>query len=512
MKTMKVHKFRIQIFYLTILIAMNTACKQQQEKTSIGIFDKSTNVGNPKLEGGAVYNDVTDEYTLRGAGTNVWAERDEFQFLSKKVKGNFILQTRVRFISKGVNMHRKVGIMVRDTLTGESAHINAVLHGGDGLTSLQFRRAVGNQTEEVKSADNAPTIIQLERKGDTFIMSTAVEGKPFTVVEVKDLKLNTEANVGIFICSHDSTVVEEAIFDNVRLIIPAKDDFVPYKDYIGSHIEIMDMTTLKRKIVHSSPKSLQAPNWTPDGSALVFNSEGKLYSFDVKTSAVKEIPTGFAVHNNNDHVLSFDGKIQGISDHTQHPNGQSMVYILPAEGGEPEQITTEGPSYLHGFSPDAEYLVYTAGRGNFEHLDIYRYSRTTKEEVQLTNTPGLDDGSEYTPDGKYIYFNSTRTGLMQIWRMKPDGSEQEQLTFDESNNWFPHVSPDGKWIVFITYGTEIKADDHPFYKHVYLRVMPTNGGEAKVVTYLYGGQGSMNVPSWSPDSKQISFVSNSVVE
>jgi WD40 repeat protein len=490
---------------------MATSCKQQNQKNQLGIFDQSTDVGNPKLKGSSIYNAANDSYTLKGAGANMWAERDEFQFLSKKIKGNFILQARVKFIGKGVNPHRKVGIMVRDSLTASSAHANAVVHGGDGLTSLQFRRTTGALTEEVKSTDNAPTILQLERKGDTFILSSAVEGKPFTRVEMGNLTLNSEAYVGIFVCSHEADVVEEAVVDNVRLTIPIKDDHVPYKDYIGSHIEIMDIETGTRKIVHSSPKSLQAPNWTPDGSALVFNSEGRLYSFNIQSAKVTEIPTGFAIHNNNDHVLSFDGKTQGISDHTKHPDGQSLVYILPAQGGEPEQITTEGPSYLHGFSPDGEYLVYTAGRNNAEHLDIYRYSRTAKEEVQLTNTPGLDDGSEYTPDGKYIYFNSTRTGLMQIWRMKPDGSEQEQMTFDEANNWFPHISPDGKWMVFITYDTTIKADDHPFYKQVTLRLMPVEGGEAKVVAYLYGGQGTMNVPSWSPDSKKIAFVSNTTI-
>jgi Tol biopolymer transport system component len=237
-----------------------------------------------------------------------------------------------------------------------------------------------------------------------------------------------------------------------------------------------------------------------------------LYSFNITSSAVNEIPTGFAVTNNNDHVLSFDGKLQGISDHTKNANHQSQIYVLPSKGGKPKLITSEAPSYLHGFSPDGKYLVYTAGRNNATQLDIYKISRKTKKEVQLTNAPGLDDGSEYSPDGNYIYFNSSRTGTMQIWRMKPDGNNQEQLTFDEYNNWFPHVSPDGKWIVFISYNKDIKADEHPFYKRVTLRLMPVNGGQPKVIAYLYGGQGSMNVNSWSPDSKQISFVSNTIIE
>jgi Tol biopolymer transport system component len=133
---------------------------------------------------------------------------------------------------------------------------------------------------------------------------------------------------------------------------------------------------------------------------------------------------------------------------------------------------------------------------------------SAKEEIRLTDAEGLDDGSEYTPDGKYIYFNSNRTGTMQIWRMNPDGSEQEQITSDGYNDWFPHVSPDGKWIVFLSYGKEVNSGDHPYYKQVYLRLMPADGGKPVVIAYLYGGQGTLNVPGWSPDSKKIACISN----
>jgi Tol biopolymer transport system component len=180
---------------------------------------------------------------------------------------------------------------------------------------------------------------------------------------------------------------------------------------------------------------------------------------------------------------------------------------MPSGGGIPERITPEGPSYLHGWSPDGRFLTYTAERnGNF---DIYKISVTGKQEIRLTDADGLDDGPEYSPDGKYIYFNSSRTGTMQLWRMKPDGTGQEQLTFDGYNDWFPHISPDGKQIVFLSFMPEVRADDHPFYRHVYIRIMPADGGIPKVIAYLYGGQGTINVPSWSPDSRRIAFVSNS---
>ncbi|UCH14840.1 MAG: TolB family protein, partial [Bacteroidales bacterium] len=210
------------------------------------------------------------------------------------------------------------------------------------------------------------------------------------------------------------------------------------------------------------------------------------------------------------HVLSFDGKLLGISHHSAEDSGYSIVYTLPAEGGKPERITAKGPSYLHGWSPDGEYLIYTGGRnGNY---DIYKISRHEKQEIRLTSAAGLDDGSEYTPDGKYIYFNSNRTGTMQIWRMRPDGSEQEQITFDELNDWFPHISPDGKQIVFLSFPAEVSPDDHPFYKHVYIRTLPVNGEKPKIIAYVYGGQGTINVPCWSPDIKKIAFISNTGVE
>jgi Tol biopolymer transport system component len=296
------------------------------------------------------------------------------------------------------------------------------------------------------------------------------------------------------------------VFRDVEITVPARDNFVPYREYIGSKLEVMDLATKERRVLHRVKDSLQAPNWTRNGKALIYNHNGLLYRFDLATNAPALFDTGDVKNNNNDHVISFDGKTLGISSSSREDGNVSMVYTVPIDGGKPRKITTKGPSYLHSWSPDGKSLIYTGGRNG--EYDIYKIPVNGGEETALTTERGLDDGPEYSPDGKHIFFNSMRSGTMQLWRMNPDGSGQQQLTNDEYNNWFPHISPDGKWIVFITFPKDISPSDHPFYKRVYLRLMPVSGGTATVIAYLYGGQGTINVPSWSPDGKKIAFVSN----
>jgi TolB protein len=464
-------------FLIALLLVLLSSTVVFSQQSSLGAFADQTDVGSPLRTGRATYDAGKQEYTIEGAGTNMWAGRDEFHFVWRRLKGNFILTTHGAFVGKGVEPHRKMGWIVRASLDPDSPHAVAVVHG-DGLTSLQFRKTKGAATEEMISKVRAADVLQLERKGNVYKMFVARFGDVLTSDEVT-LDLGDEVYVGLFVCSHNKDVTEKAVFSHA---------------------------TGRRKIVYTAPDSFQAPNWTKDGRALIYNRNGRLYRFDLAKQLPETIDTGFAVNNNNDHVLSFDGKMVAISHHSKDDGNASIVYTMPVNGGTPRRVTAKGPSYLHGWSPDGKYLVYTGERDG--EFDIYKVSATGGAETNLTNAKGLDDGPEFTPDGRYIYFNSTRSGTMQIWRMKPDGSDQEQVTNDEYNNWFPHISPDGRWIVFLSFLNDVSPNDHPFYKHVYIRLMPINTMKAKVIAYVYGGQGTINVPSWSPDGKRIAFVSN----
>jgi TolB protein len=395
--------------------------------------------------------------------------------------------------------------MIRTSNETNAATIACTVHG-DGLTAFQYRTAKGELMKEIKLVIKVPDVLQLEKKGNTYIMSVAHFGEVYQQQQLDNIDLGNNLIAGLFVCPHTNKFTEEVEFTNTRIFNSAPSNLVQYKDYLPSALEIMEVENGSREVVASSTGSLQAPNWTPDGGTLIFNESGKLYNFDLKSKNISVLNTDFADRNNNDHVLSFDGQQIAISHHTAADEGRSVVYTLPATGGVPKRITAKSPSYLHGWSPDGQFLLYTAERNG--EPDIYKISKDGGNEIRLTTAKGLDDGSEYSSDGKFVYFCSTRTGTMQIWKMDPNGKNQTQLTFGELNNWFPHISPDNKWILFISFPKEVAADKHPFYERVYIRLMPISGGEPKVIAYLYGGQGTMNVPSWSPDSKKIAFVSN----
>ncbi|HVX51266.1 MAG TPA: hypothetical protein VHB48_13955, partial [Chitinophagaceae bacterium] len=299
-----------KIFLLFIMAAM--LAKLHAQQYPLGIFDAQTDVGNAR-PGNSVYNAAMQQYTIQGSGANIWSTHDGFHFLYKKMKGDFILRANVRFISASAEGHRKIGWMVRSSLDSTASFVSGAVHG-DGLTSLQFRRKTRDTVAEIHTGVKDVAVIQLERKGNAYILSVAAEGELFSSKRV-ELDLGNDVYVGLFVCAHNPAVYEQAVFNNVRIITPAWPALVPYHDYLGSQLEILDIASGNSKIIFQSSRSLQAPNWMPGGKKLLYNSDGLIYTFDLNTLTPAVLNTGSATHNNNDHVISFDGKMLGISNH-----------------------------------------------------------------------------------------------------------------------------------------------------------------------------------------------------
>lgn len=483
-----------------------------QTSTPLGTFESHADVGTVLHPGTAEYDSANGSYTLSASGENIWSKTDDFQFVWKKLSGDVELSADISFVGQGGNPHRKAVLMFRQDLDPDSVYADIALHGV-GLTALQYRDSKGGITQEIQSNISAPKRLRIVKRGDYVYMSLAKDGgEPQVAGGWMRIPLQGTFYVGIGLCSHDKDVVEKAVFSNVSLealtAVPASSQPKLY-----STLETVAISSTDRQIVYIAPERFEAPNWTHDGASFIFNRSGHLIRLPATGGTPEVIDTGFMTSVNNDHGISPDGKWIAISDQSQEEH-RSLVYIVPFEGGNPRRITQRSPSYWHGWAPDGKTLAFVGQRN--DEFDIYTIPVSGGNETRLPTAKGLDDGPEYSPDGKYIYFNSERTGHMQIWRMKPDGSEQEQVFSDDYNNWFPHISPDGKWMVFLSYDNTVTG--HPENKDVMLRIMPLtdNGASAAdkqipVLAKLFGGQGTINVPSWSPDSKQVAFVSYQLI-
>ncbi|HJH89388.1 MAG TPA: TIM barrel protein [Fusicatenibacter saccharivorans] len=286
------------------------------------------------------------------------------------------------------------------------------------------------------------------------------------------------------------------------------------RDNTDSILCTMDVETGEETVLHEFPGIIEAPNWLNDGNTLLYNADGKIYRYEIDKDHVEQVDTGFCVQCNNDHVPSPDNQLLAVScmpPELTDGTYESHIYVLPMTGGEPKDLTGPGLSYLHGWSPDGKELAYCAFRKKPEEetmrIEICTIPSDGGEETCLTDGKGYNDGPEYSPDGKHIWFNSTRSGLMQVWRMNRDGSGLTQMTDSDANNWFGHVSPDGKHVIYLTFAKgELEPNEHLPNMYVSLGMMDYDGQNKKKLLDLFGGQGSINVNSWAPDSRRIAYV------
>lgn len=479
--------------------AMTCAALQGNAQSgSLGIFTGHQDVGTVLHSGAAEFDAAHNTYTVSGSGENMWFASDNFHYVWTKASGDVALTAEIALLGSTGDNHRKAFLMLRQTLDSDGVAVDLAVHA-DGLTSLQFRDTKGADMREVQTNVSAPHRVRIEKRGDfIYAFVPGADGKLHPSGASTRVPFDGEFYIGIGVCAHNKDAVQQAVFSNVKL-----------EQLAAPRGKMVLLSTLEavpvagdRRVQYVATAHFEAPNWTPDGKAWIFNQDGMLRRLEVGGTEPAVIPTSPQNHCNNDHGFSPDGQSMAISDMSD-PVKRSQIYIVPASGGTPRLITPNGPSYWHGWSPDGHTLAFAAVReGKF---DIFTIPSDGGGETRLTSAQGTNDGPEYTRDGRWIYFNSERTGHMQIWRMREDGSDQEQFIFDETSDWFPHFSPDGQWMTFLAY--EKGVTGHPPLKNVEIRLMSLKDRKVRVLASLLGGQGTINVPSWSPDSRKIAYVS-----
>jgi TolB protein len=486
--------------------ALCAATGQQSTPSPVGIFESHGDIGITPKAGSIEQGPEPGEYRVTGGGANIWADKDAFQFAWKRISGDVTITADVHFIGAGAVPHRKAVLMVRQDLTPSSAYADVALHGS-GLTSLQFRPAAGAQTQELQSPLNGPLRIRLVRRGDRFTMYAGKPGEELTQTGPQTVELKDPVYVGIGVCSHDAGVLETAVFSNVSI------QQGPAEPHYRSSVTIYDRATKSTKVVYAADQVIEAPNWSRDGKFLLVNTRGHLYRLPAAGGALEPIDlAGGTYFCNNDHDLSPDGALLALSASTPASRA-SQVFLAHADGSDVKLMVPAAPSYFHGWSPDGRWLAFVGQRNG--KFNLYRVPVGGGPEQALTTNGSYDDGPDYSPNGKWIYFNSNRSGKWDIWRIPASGGgpadrKAQRVTASQLEDWFPHVSPNGKWIVFLSFpkGT---ANHNGRIAGVQLRIMRAPGrriGTPKIATLvtIFGGQGTMNVNSWSPDSKKFAYV------
>lgn len=481
-------------------------CTAQSGSTNVGVFEGQTDVGAVSPPGLATYFPAKDVYTIRAAGANMWSTTDAFHSAWKKVSGDVALTANITFVGQPgtSDPHRKAVLIFRQTLDPDGVYVDAAQHGS-GMTALQYRREPGATTQDIELNIESPQTLRIEKRGDTFTMFLSSHGEPLHQVGASILlHLSEPFYAGIGECSHNPAREESAMFWNFKME-PLQPQTSAAKTTVYSTLQTIGIEENFRRamVVATGPGRMEAPNWSRDGKTLIFVKDGKIWTIPVEGGEASMLDTGAATKCTGSHGLSPDGKLLAISC-SMPDKPETRVYIVPSSGGEPKLVTVNPWSYFHSWSPDGKTIAFTRpdhkGGGN-----IFAIAADGGTEKALTSGSGISDDPDYSADGQWIYFNSDRSGIMQIWKMRPDGSSAEQVTRDEFNNWTPHPSPDGKSILILSYGKGVTG--HPADTDVALRILNIADGKLRVLVNIVGGAGSDNVPNWAPDGMHFAFVS-----
>ncbi|MGI4757633.1 MAG: TolB family protein [Janthinobacterium lividum] len=492
---------------LALLCLPGASAYSQTTIQHLGQFQGQGDLGTILHPGSGRYDDSKESYTVSGSGANLWFGIDDFHFVWKKMSGDVALSADIDFVGEKGNAHRKAVLMIRQSLDPHSVYADVARHG-DGLTSLQYRDATGADTHEIETYGKGPHRVRIEKRGNyAYVSIPDHNGNLVPSGAAIRVDIKGDYYVGLGICSHDENITETAVFSNVSIEPLATSTGQPV---LHSTLESVIVASTDRRVRYTAPAHFEDPNWTPDGKALIFNQDGTLQRFELdngvhpidstvaRSTLSTKIPLTPDLRVNGDHGISPDGSLIAVGG--AGPDGQANIYVMPITGGAARRVTSTSPAYFHGWSPDGKALSFTGQHGDV--FDAYTVPVAGGLETRLAPK---SDVAEFSPDGQWIYFQSDRTGHMQIWRMHPDGSAQEQLLVSETSDWFPHISPNGKLIAYLAY--EAGTQGHPANLDVEIRVLSVSDRKVRTLAKLLGGRGSMNVPSWSPDSKMLAFTS-----
>ena len=493
---------------IAAMVSAQAAAVASEQGSALGLFQAESDIGYVVPAGSARYDATRDVYTIASAGANTWYHVDHFDYLWKRAAGDLAITARISFpparYRHDPNPHRKGLLMFRQSLAPGSAYVDAAVHGV-GLTALQYRREQGADTPDIELTINAPQTIRLEKRGDVFTLYVSEAGEPLHQVGASmRLHLQGPFYVGLGALSHDVQTTDVIEFSHVRIErlkpLPASAKRVLY-----STLQTIEFTDQYRRavVIRTVPGYMQSADWAPDGKSILVSEDGRIERIPYLTpdggGPPQPIDMGGLVGCSGNFGLSPDGKVLAVSC-SRAPGGLHQIYLLPLEGGRvPRQLTRgRGASFFHAWSPDGSTVTFT--RGSASLADIFTIPAAGGPEKRLTHDT-VNDGPVYTPDAQYLYFDSSRSGTTQIWRMRADGSEAEQMTDDALINSSPHISPDGKTLAFLS---QIAPHGGRF-RPAMLRVMSLDDGLVRRVVELRGDRGSFSMQPWG-NEKRFAFI------
>jgi TolB protein len=475
---------------------------------SVGAFPGQSDVGGVTTPGTAGYDAAADRYTLTSAGANTWYHVDAFHYLWIKTSGDWTLTAEISFPPPAYrhepNPHRKGILMFRQSLDAGSAYAAFAVHGS-GLTALQYRQERGANTQDVEINIDLPKTVRIEKRGDLFTTFLSLHGEPLHAVGAStQLRLQSPFYVGLGALSHDVNTTDTVQFAHVSLRRP--DVANSRHPVLYSTLQTLQIEDQFRRatVIRNVPGFMQSANWAAGGKTLYVDEGGHLERIAILDPPAEAVPQPIAVGKlvdcSGNYGISPDGKWLAVSCR-ESPQGLHQIYLLPADGGDAVRTLTHGAqsSFFHAWSADSWTIAFT--RGSASKADIFTIAAAGGAESRLTRD-ALNDGPDFSPDAAYIYFDSSRSGTTQIWRMHVDGSQPEQITDDEYQNSSPHVSPDGRHLAFLSQ----PANAGSGIGDAALKIIAFDDGLIRTLVNFQGDRGSFAMYCWG-DLNHLAFIS-----